>query len=167
MNCISLQTQIHAPVERCFDLSRSIEFHIAAARDTQEQAVAGITSGLMGLGDRVKWQARHFGALRTLTVEITQFERPSSFEDAMVEGAFKMMRHRHAFETCGDGTLMTDEFCFQSPFGILGRLADAFVLKRYMRCFLENRNRLLKRAAESDAWQSFIPVIGIEGTSTI
>ena len=157
MPCILLVTDIDAPPERCFDLSLSVDFHIAAAGKTHEEAIAGITTGLMGLGDTVTWKAKHFGLFRTLTVEITKFERPFFFEDAMTEGAFKSMRHCHRFEKRDHGTLMTDEFHFNSPFGTLGSLADRVFLKAYMRRFLLTRNSLLKTTAESDAWRQFIP----------
>ena len=53
------------------------------------------------------------------------------------------------------GTLMRDVFSFQSPLGILGRIADFVFLKRYMRNFLIERNRVIKGTAESDAWRKF------------
>lgn len=44
-------TLIHAPIERCFDLSRSVEVHLLANVHSGEQAMAvgGVTSGLVGL----------------------------------------------------------------------------------------------------------------------
>jgi hypothetical protein len=44
-------TLIHAPIERCFDLSRSVEVHLLANVHCGEQAMAlgGVTSGLVGL----------------------------------------------------------------------------------------------------------------------
>jgi hypothetical protein len=55
-------TQIHAPIERCFDLARSVEVHLAGNVHSGEHAVAedGVTSGLIDLGQRVTWRARHF-----------------------------------------------------------------------------------------------------------
>jgi len=50
---IDLVTRIAAPVERCFDLARSIDLHMASTDRTGEQAIAGITSGLIGLEQEV------------------------------------------------------------------------------------------------------------------
>jgi hypothetical protein len=40
-------TLIHAPVGRCFNLSRSIDLHKASTARTGEQAIAGVTAGLI------------------------------------------------------------------------------------------------------------------------
>ncbi len=39
MVTIDLTTHIHAPLERCFDLARSIEVHLLGTEATAEQAV--------------------------------------------------------------------------------------------------------------------------------
>ena len=67
----------------------------------------------------------------------------------MVAGPFKMVRHRHVFEQKQDYTLMTDEFMYESPLGILGKLADALFLRKYMQNLIEHRNLIIKQKAES------------------
>ncbi len=56
-------TVIHAPIERCFDLSRSVEVHLHSNVHSGEQALAlgGVTSGLVGMSEQVTWRAKHFG----------------------------------------------------------------------------------------------------------
>jgi ligand-binding SRPBCC domain-containing protein len=153
---ILLETWINAPVERVFDLSRSIDAHTESASTTQEKAVAGKTSGLIGPGETVTWSAVHFGLRQRLTVRITEFERPTYFVDEMVSGAFKSMRHRHELAEAKGGTLMTDTFEFEAPLGWLGRVVECLVLESYMRRFLETRNAHLKALAESNSWQRFL-----------
>jgi hypothetical protein len=63
---IELNTTIAAPIERVFDLSRSIDLHANSASGTSEQAIAGVTSGLIEIGQEVTWRARHFGIWQTL-----------------------------------------------------------------------------------------------------
>ncbi|HEX3464993.1 MAG TPA: SRPBCC family protein [Candidatus Elarobacter sp.] len=121
---------------------------MASAEYSGERAIAGRTSGLIELGETVTWSARHFGSRQTLTSEIVAFDRAHSFTDVMVVGAFKSFRHDHLFHARGDRTVMTDVFAFESPFGILGKLVDVLVLRRYMTSFLEKRNRAIKAAAE-------------------
>src|ERR1700749_3160201 len=94
---IELTTTIHAPVEKVFDLSRSIDLHMESTKQTGEKAIAGRTSGLIGLDETVTWRAKHFGIWQTLTAKITQFDYPNSFTDEMVAGAFKSLRHEHLF----------------------------------------------------------------------
>ena len=153
---IILSTTINAPRERVFDLARNIDAHQSSTGQTRERAIAGVTSGLVGMGDRVTWEARHFWVKQTLTVRITAFDRPNFFRDVMVEGAFKQMSHNHNFVEVPSGTEMIDCFEFESPFGMLGRIFDRFCLCGYLRRFLIQRNLQLKRFAESEEWRMYL-----------
>lgn len=156
MPLIELETHILAPRERVFDLARSIAAHQDSAAATGERAVAGVTSGLIGSGQSVTWEATHFGIRQRLEVRITEFDRPHHFQDVMVRGAFREMIHDHLFEELGDGTRMIDRFRFSAPLGVLGRLAERWFLTRYMRRFLETRNLALKGLAESGGWSRYL-----------
>jgi ligand-binding SRPBCC domain-containing protein len=157
MPVIELTTFIHAPRERCFDLARSIDFHVVTAGNTRETAIGGRTTGLIGAGETVTWRAKHFGVWQELTVELTAFSRPRHFQDVMRKGAFAVMEHDHHFENSNGGTLMLDKFVFRSPLGVLGVLVDWLFLERYMRRFLTERARILKAAAESETWRQYVP----------
>lgn len=157
MPVIVLYTRIHAPRERVFDLSRSLDLHQDTVAHTKERAVAGVTSGLLGLEEDVTWSAWHLGWRRRLRVRMCRLEYPSFFEDRMVEGAFRMMRHEHHFEPDGEGTVMMDRFEFESPFGWIGRVFDRLFLEGYMRRLLEQRNAGIKRIAESGEWRNYLP----------
>ncbi|HEY7342421.1 MAG TPA: SRPBCC family protein [Ktedonobacterales bacterium] len=154
MPTIHLETLIAASPERCFDLSLNVDLHRHSVAHTHERPIAGVTSGVMRLGDTVTWEAVHFGVKQHLTTEITAYDRPHYFVDEMIRGIFQELKHHHAFIPQPPGTLMIDTFTFQSPLGILGRVADALVLTRYMRGLLLTRNRYLKQEAESDSVQS-------------
>ena len=157
MSVIDITTQITAPIQRVFDLSRSVDLHTASTAQTGERAVAGVTSGLMSLGQEVTWRARHFGIWQCLTSRITAFDPPTHFRDSLVRGAFRRFDHDHFFSQHGEVTTMRDVFDFQSPLGILGRIADYLVLTHYLRHFLTTRNATIKEAAETDEWQRFLP----------
>lgn len=148
MPLIEVKTKIKADVKTCFDLSRNIDFHTASLVHSKEKAIAGKTSGLIGLGEWVTWEATHFGIKQQLTSKITVFESPNYFVDEMISGAFKSFKHEHIFQKKEQHTLMIDKFNFESPFGILGKLANALFLKRYMTNLLRTRNAYLKKTAE-------------------
>lgn len=151
MPTITLEILIEAPIERVFDLTRSIDLHRFSTKETHEEAIAGKTSGLIGPGETVTWRARHLGVYQKLTVVITEFNRPFSFTDRMTQGAFATMKHQHQFEAIdAENTLMRDVFTFKAPLGILGRLAEALFLTNYMRKFLISKNAILKRVAEGE-----------------
>ena len=137
-----LRTQINAPVERCFDLARSIDLHLDTMKHTGETAIAGVTSGLIGLNETVTWKARHFGVVMKLTSKITECRSPEIFTDEMVAGPFKMMKHRHVFEQKDGYTLMTDEFKYESPLGLLGKAADALFLEAICSTLSNTETRL-------------------------
>ena len=153
---IELRTEIRADRNIVFDLSRSIDLHKISTKKTNEQAIAGKTSGLIGINESVTWKAKHFGIYQNLTSKITEFEKPKFFVDEMIKGAFKEFKHEHRFEELNGGTLMTDFFDYKSPYGILGKLADKLFLKKYMTELLTERNRVIKEFAESEKWKELI-----------
>ena len=155
---INLCTVIAAPIERCFDLSRSIEVHLLGTEQTGEQAVGGLTSGLIGMGEFVRWRARHLGVTQHLASRITAYDRPTYFQDTMMEGAFRSMQHDHFFRAHSSTTTeMKDRFVFAAPLPLLGLIAERLVLARYMRELLVHRNEVLKRVAESEEWRKLLP----------
>jgi ligand-binding SRPBCC domain-containing protein len=156
MPIIKIETEINAPVERVFDLARSIDLHKATMSRHNEIAVAGVTSGLINLGETVTWEATHFGVRQKLTSKITGFDRPRYFRDSMVSGAFARFDHEHFFEEIERGTLLRDIFDYDSPLWIFGSIADWLFLENYMKNMLEERNRVIKEIAEGDDWQKFI-----------
>ncbi len=153
---IHLETRINAPIERCFDLARSIDLHKLSTGNTQEEAIAGTTSGLIGLNETVTWRAKHFGVWQKLSSKITEFERTNLFTDEMLEGAFKSIHHRHHFKQEGVVTIMTDDFHFESPLGILGSIANKLVLTNYLTNLLTERNKMIKEFAETERWREVV-----------
>ncbi len=157
MHTIDITTDIHAPPARCFDLTRSVEAHLASAEDTGERVVAGKTTGLLGLGDRVTWEARHLGVRQRLTSEITAYDRPHFFQDRMVRGAFRFLEHDHSFNSVGDDeTTMRDIVRFVVPGGWPGRGLGRWVIVPHLTRFLDARAQALKAMAESDGWRDHL-----------
>jgi ligand-binding SRPBCC domain-containing protein len=121
-------------------------------------AVDDLTSGLSEMGQTVVWRARHFWIWQTLTSKMTAFDRPVFFEDTMVRGAFRAMRHEHIFRSLPERrTEIKDVLYFSAPLPVLGRIAELFVLRRYMYNLLHERNVVLKRVAESNEWRTYLP----------
>jgi ligand-binding SRPBCC domain-containing protein len=160
MEIIRLTTWMDAPVERCFKLATCIDLHVASARQTGEKVIGGVTSGLIGEGETVRWQARHFGRLWTHTSRIDGWRPYSYFREVMVEGAFARFEHEHHFAVMDDGTRMRDEVCFAAPYGALGRLAERTVLRRHLLRLLRQRNAFIKQAAESEGWRKYLERMG-------
>ena len=156
MSEIAIETLINAPIQRCFDLSRSIDLHIESSKNTQEKAIDGKKEGLIELNEFVKWEAVHFHLRFYLTVKITKFDSPVMFTDEMINGNFKSMKHEHHFSMINTGTLMKDVFKYELPYGLLGYITDNLFLYSYLKNFLTERNKFIKEAAETERWKVFL-----------
>jgi ligand-binding SRPBCC domain-containing protein len=156
MPVIKLTTLINAPITICFDLARSIDLHKLSTEGTHEEAIAGVTFGLIGKGEQVTWKAKHFGLTQRLTSKITELKYPYYFRDEMLEGMFQMIKHDHVFEESGDVTIMKDKFQFESPLRIIGRIFNWLILEKYLRTLLEKRNRMIKEVAEGERWKTIL-----------
>ena len=140
---------IRAPIERCFDLARSIDFHEDAARSIRAKAVGGKTRGLSGAGDSTCWQATFFGLSFRLTTRIQDFTPSVSFSDVMTQGLFKNFSHHYRFTIQDDRTQLEDRFVFESPLGFLSGLLDRGLLLKPMRRAQNERLRAIKFALEN------------------
>lgn len=127
---------------------RDVRIHTQTTSQTNEKAVAGVTDGMIGLGQTVTFEGTHFGMRQRLTVKVTAFERPTLFVDEMVEGRFKSCKHIHEFTPQNGGTLMRDTLEWTSPFGIIGRLVDGLLLEKHLHALVSKRNQILKEIAE-------------------
>lgn len=148
MTTINLNTKINAPIDKVFDLSRSIDVHIQTMNHTQEKAIAGRTSGCIELGETVRWRGKHFGVYVEHESIISAFEKPIYFIDEMIDGHFKWLKHEHIFKEKNGQTVMIDKFAYQTPFGVFGWLFDKLLLKKHLTAILEKRSNQIKELAE-------------------
>lgn len=141
-------TAIAAPPEVVFDLSLSIDAHLDSQAAANERAIAGTTSGQIGLDEEVTWRATHFHVPFTMTSRITELERPRRFVDQQTRGPFRRFHHEHEFIPTETGTTMVDRICFDAPLGPIGRVVERLVLADYLERLIIERNEFLKEAAE-------------------
>ena len=144
-------TELDAPPDRAFALSLDIGAHERSMAASSERAVAGTTSGAIGLGETVTWRARHFGIVWRMTSRITALEAPHRFVDEQVRGPFARFHHLHRFEPSARGTRMVDEIEFRAPFSPLGRLAERVALAHYLPRLIAERNASLAAELRTSA----------------
>ena len=150
MSRITIEIEVQAKPERCFNLARDLDLHLKSLDHTGERAVAGKTTGLIGMGEEVTWRGRHFGVVHEHTSLITAFDPPKHFRDEMTRGRFKSFCHDHFFEPSAEGTRMIDVLEFESPWGVLGKLVNRLFLTGYLERLLRTRGAAIKRAAETE-----------------
>jgi len=141
---------------RCFLLSLNVGLHMDSTAQTRERAIAGVTNGLIGYGESVTWEGRHFGFPLRHTSKIVSYEAPTFFCDVMTAGMFKSFRHDHHFAEVTGETVMQDVLQFAAPLGLLGLLVEKLVLREYLEGFLKERNALIKQVAESEEWRRYL-----------
>ena len=157
MPVIKLTTEINTTnIETVFNLIRSIDLHKISTSKSKEEAIAGKTSGLISLNETVTWRAKHLGFKQNLTSKITDYVFPTFFADEMVKGVFKSFRHEHYLQEVKGKVIVKDVFYYESPLGILGKIADFLFLEKYMTTFLKDRNLVIKDFAETNKWKQII-----------
>ena len=153
---IHLTTFIAAPVERVFDLSRSIRLHMISTAASNEKAIAGVLDGLISENETVTWQAKHLFKEREFTSRITMMKRHSQFTDEMIQGDFKYFSHEHFFKTIDNGSFMIDYVNYESPYGVIGKLMNKLYLNNYLTRLLIKRNEVIKEYAETEKWKTIL-----------
>ena len=156
MTRIHLTDFIAAPIERVFDLSRSINLHQISTAETNEKAIAGVLSGLINKDETVTWQARHLLKTRRFTSKITEMQSPDFFTDEMIKGDFKSFRHEHHFKAVENGCIMIDILEFETPYGFIGKMGTTLFLRSYLEKFLVKRNAVIKEYAETQKWKAIL-----------
>ncbi|MGN7861888.1 SRPBCC family protein [Microbacterium sp. 22303] len=158
MGSFVLERTIAAPIERVFALSLDVGVHVDSMVAHDERIADGVRSGRMTEGDTVTWDARHFGIRFRMTSLVFDVDAPHAFSDRQIRGPFAEFRHRHIFEPdpapgnperSGErATLMRDEIVFRSPFGPIGRVVDALVMRRHLVRLIQQRGDTLAALAE-------------------
>jgi ligand-binding SRPBCC domain-containing protein len=156
MPTIHLTTFIAAPVERVFDLSRSISLHKISMQHTDEQAVSGTTSGLIGLDDTVTWKGKHLYKTRFFTSKIVEMKPYEKFTDKMIKGDFLSFSHEHFFKSANNGTIVIDIINYETPYGLLGRFVNRVFLHKYLEQLIIQRNKVVAQYAEGEKWRALL-----------
>jgi ligand-binding SRPBCC domain-containing protein len=153
---IHLTLFIAAPIERVFDLSRSINLHQISTAQTNEKAIGGVINGLINKNETVTWQAKHLFKTRQFSSKIIDMQGPDFFIDEMIRGDFKSFHHEHHFKAAENGTIMIDLVNFETPYGLMGKIINSLFLRSYIEKLLTKRNAVIKDYAETQKWKAIL-----------
>lgn len=156
MPTLHLTSFIAAPQDRVFDLNRSISLHKISMEHVGEQAVAGITSGLINKDDTVTWKGKHLFKTRFFTSKIIEMKPFETFTDKMIKGDFKSFEHQHFFKSADNGTIVIDIITYETPYGWIGEMVNKFHLNAYLEKLIHHRNKVIKQYAETDKWRALL-----------
>ncbi|MCK0192412.1 SRPBCC family protein [Arenibacter sp. F20364] len=84
-----------------------------------------------------------FGIKTTWVTEITHLKENSYFVDEQRVGPYKIWHHQHRIQPTEKGTLMTDIVSYQPPLGLLGSVANTFIIKGKLNEIFDYRTKAL------------------------
>jgi ligand-binding SRPBCC domain-containing protein len=148
MERIEQTVQISAPIEKVFhfhDDTRNL------LRITPPDVKVSIeTVGSPGLGYEVTLKVRQFMLfVMRWHVKITVYEPPVLMVDEQLSGPFRTWKQTRRLRQVDGGTELTDIVEYEAPFGLLGRLANALVIRRQIQKMFSYRQATTKKLLES------------------
>lgn len=100
----------------------------------------------MAPGVRIEYRIRWLVFVLAWVTRITRFDPPREFQDVQEKGPYRSWIHTHTFEAGpgGAGVTMRDRVEYALPFGFLGRIAHAIVVRRQLAGIFEYRRRAIE-----------------------
>jgi ligand-binding SRPBCC domain-containing protein len=105
----------------------------------------------MRAGTLIEYRLRvHHVPLRW-TSRIEEWQPRRGFVDVQVRGPYRLWHHTHGFEPHPQGTLIRDSVHYELPFGPLGRLAHAALVRRDLARVFEYRQEQVQHLLREGA----------------
>ena len=84
------------------------------------------------------------GLKTTWVTEITHVKEQEYFVDEQRVGPYSIWHHEHKVEAIPGGVLMTDIVSYKPPFGFLGSIANAFLIKNKLKEIFDFRTKAVE-----------------------
>ena len=156
MHTLVSKVVVNAPIERCFDITRSIEAHEDTSILIGGRAVSGTTTGLSELGDETTWSAGFFGLRFKVRTRIEELEAPIRICEKRVSGIPRPFDHTYVLGLVDGGVLIEDHFNIGFPFGALGDFFLKVVLLKRLTVVQNHRLESIRKICEGDNWRSYL-----------
>ena len=76
---------------------------------------------------------------------ITQVREQEYFVDEQRVGPYAIWHHQHIIESTSKGVLMKDIISYKPPFGFLGAIANALIIKRKLKEIFDYRTKAVEK----------------------
>jgi len=83
---------------------------------------------------------------------IAEFEQNERFTDVQTSGPYRYWRHEHIFEDAGDAVRVRDRLQYELPFGLLGRIMHALLVRRHLDEIFAYRARIIEEVFGTIEW---------------
>lgn len=148
MERIEQRIVIAAPIERVFHFHDDTRNLLRITPPSIKVSIE--TMGKPGLGYEVVLKVRQFGIFTMRwKVRITEYVPPTLMSDEQVSGPFAYWKQTRRLREVDGGTELTDIVEYRPPFGVLGRIANALVIRRQVLEMFAYRQATTKRLLES------------------
>lgn len=148
MERIEQRVVIAAPIETVFHFHDDTRNLLRITPPSIKVAIE--TMGEPGLGYEVGLKVRQFGIFTMRwKVRITEYVAPTLMSDEQVSGPFAYWKQTRRLREVEGGTELTDIVEYKPPFGILGSIANALVIRNQVTQMFSYRQAATKRILES------------------
>jgi ligand-binding SRPBCC domain-containing protein len=111
----------------------------------------------MGRGARIDYMLRWRGVPLRWQARIEEWQEGRAFVDRQIRGPYPLWVHRHTFTPVPGGTEVRDRVEYLLPFGPLGTLAHALLIRRDLEAIFDFRGESVARLLGGD--RSPIPAL--------
>ena len=125
-----------------------LNFQVTSKDHVQIESGAEIDYLIRWLGLPMRWKTN-----------IQVYDPPHLFVDEQAKGPYQLWQHHHSFRETSEGTLVGDRVDYALPFGLLGQLAHALLVKWQLLTIFRYRQRALGRLFGGRARQTLAPCI--------
>ena len=148
MERLERTVQISAPIERVFHFHDDTRNLLKITPPDVHVTIE--TMGSPGLGYEVTLKVRQFMLfVMHWHVRITAYEPPFLMIDEQVSGPFKTWKQTRKLRQVDGITELTDIVEYDVPFGLIGRIANAMVIKGQIEKMFAYRQATTKKLLES------------------
>jgi ligand-binding SRPBCC domain-containing protein len=96
-------------------------------------------------GSLIEYKLRVRGVPMKWLTEITVWEPPYRFVDFQLKGPYKLWHHEHTFTPDNGGTRIGDHVDYALPFGIVGQIVHALMVRRDVESIFQYRQHQLQQ----------------------
>lgn len=148
MERIERTVAINAPIEKVFHFHDDTKNLLKITPPNIHVTIE--TMGQPGLGYEVTLKIRQFlFFVMRWHVKITAYDSPHLMIDEQVRGPFKSWKQTRLLKEDSGVTELTDIVEYEAPMGILGRIANAVLIRRQVEQMFTYRQATTKRLLES------------------
>jgi ligand-binding SRPBCC domain-containing protein len=160
MPTLEFETVVAAPLEKVWEFYQDVAASLPALTSPREgvtvESVDGameegcrIVLGMNGPFGRVRWVAK---VVEHRPPHAVVFGEEARFVDEQESGPFAAWRHEHECERVDEKTTrVIDRVTYRAPYGPIGRVADAVMIRRRVRRAFRFRHRKLKELLDETA----------------